>query len=74
MQQAIWKFLGNRFVEAHTHGNARVTETELVEVLFSFRSSVCSQELSLLVHRGELPIYLESSNNYPMTKNPLSLP
>jgi hypothetical protein len=30
--QAIWKFLGNRFVEAYIHCKERATETELVEV------------------------------------------
>jgi hypothetical protein len=33
---SIWKFLGNRFVEAHVCGNAQVEETELVEVFVSF--------------------------------------
>jgi hypothetical protein len=36
MQQPIWKFLGNQFVEAHVHDNAQATETELVEIGISF--------------------------------------
>jgi hypothetical protein len=34
--QPIWKFLGNRFVEAHTRGNAQATGTELVQIDISF--------------------------------------
>jgi hypothetical protein len=32
----MWDFLGNRFVEAHAHGNAHATETELLKVGISF--------------------------------------
>jgi hypothetical protein len=35
-QQGIWNFLGNRLFEAHIHGNAQATETELLEVGISF--------------------------------------
>jgi hypothetical protein len=34
--QPIWKFLGNRFVEAHIRGNVEAKETELVENGISF--------------------------------------
>jgi hypothetical protein len=34
--QLIWKFLGNRFVEAHIHGNTQAKETGLVETGISF--------------------------------------
>jgi hypothetical protein len=37
-QQPIWKFLGNRFVEAHVHGKARAEETELAD-MFPLRSA-----------------------------------
>jgi hypothetical protein len=35
-EQPTWKFLGNRFVEAHIHGNAEAKETELLEIDVSF--------------------------------------
>jgi hypothetical protein len=35
-QQRIWKFLGNRLVEAHIRGNVLATETELFEIGISF--------------------------------------
>jgi hypothetical protein len=35
-QEAIWKFLGNRFVVPHIRGNAQDAETELVETGSSF--------------------------------------
>jgi hypothetical protein len=31
-RQPIWKFLGNRFVEALIHGDIQAEETELVEI------------------------------------------
>jgi hypothetical protein len=36
MQQPIWKFLGNRFVETHIPSTAQVKDTELAEVCVSF--------------------------------------
>jgi hypothetical protein len=30
--QQIWNFIGNQLVEAHIHGNAQATETELLEI------------------------------------------
>jgi hypothetical protein len=30
------KFLGNRFVEAHVHGNAQVKETTIVEACVTY--------------------------------------
>jgi hypothetical protein len=32
----MWKFLGNRLVEAHIRGNPKDKETELVEIGVSF--------------------------------------
>jgi hypothetical protein len=31
-RQPIWKFLGNRFVEALIHGDIQAEETELVDI------------------------------------------
>jgi hypothetical protein len=34
--QPVWKRLGNRFVEAHAHGNSQDKETELGGIGISF--------------------------------------
>jgi hypothetical protein len=39
--QPIWKFLGNRLVEAHVRGNLQAKETELVQVGISFAVLSC---------------------------------
>jgi hypothetical protein len=43
-KQQILDFVGNRFVQAHIHGNAHAKETELVEMfpLRSFHSCLSS--------------------------------
>jgi hypothetical protein len=38
MQQPIWKFLGNQFVEAHICSDSHAKETELVEIGVSFEA------------------------------------
>jgi hypothetical protein len=45
VQQPIWRFLGNRFVDGHVHDNAQAKETELVVVCFLCGPSVDAQVL-----------------------------
>jgi hypothetical protein len=66
MQQPIWKFLGNRFVEEHVHGNARAKEIQLVDVYASFAvlplplKSLSSSGVLVPVVPGDIPVQVQS--------------
>jgi hypothetical protein len=64
LEQPIWRFLGNRFVEAHIRGNAQAKGSEFVEMGISFAAPPYLPKFrsSRESHFSDNDIYLKVQN------------